>query len=84
MNPYIESGIDHYIYLYSLDKSLVLNSSNGIVSKENKIKIKKGMSYLHVAAVDCAGNVGPTVSFRNLITRQKKPRFMFRNKYLFF
>ena len=61
-NVEVETGIRNYKYIYDNNANTVVTYANGTELNDNSMDINRNYRYLHVAAVDNAGNISETSS----------------------
>lgn len=81
-SPAVLSGLKGYVYLVNTTENTTITSSSGCTfttatSCNTTIPSTSGIYYLHIAAIDNAGNIGPTTSiicsssFKQTVLHQK-------------
>lgn len=87
-SQYVSTGIDYYLYVKDTDKGTTVGLSNGIRLDSDTypyIQPSETHYYLHVAAVDKSGNLGPTTTIDlgiKYTVNLKRPTFLVKHLFL--
>ena len=75
----ITTNVNHYLYIVDYSSDTIVTQADGLKTEKNYIQPNRRAGYLHVAAVDGAGNIGPTKTIlidNGTLTQKRRKHFL--------